>query len=309
MLNEAMEALEVKPDAFYVDATLGGGGHSRAILERLSPRGRLLALDVDPGPLEWAGRWGGSDPRLRLARLNFRDLADHLDGAGLGPADGVLADLGLSSNQLLSPGRGFSFGSEGPLDMRLDPDGPLTAAGIVNEWPEESLKDVFWRLGEDRSAGRLARLIARERGNRPIATTTELAELARRVGGRPGPAPKIHPATRIFMALRLAVNGELDSLALFLERARRCLVPGGRLVVISFHSLEDRLVKRALRESSPEGPDAAADAPLTEADLRAPRPARPVWRLWRRKAVRPGPAEVAENPRCRSARLRAAEAI
>ncbi|MDR1050674.1 MAG: 16S rRNA (cytosine(1402)-N(4))-methyltransferase RsmH [Deltaproteobacteria bacterium] len=327
MLREALDCLQVREDGFYVDATLGGGGHSRAILGRLGEGGRLLSLDVDPEPLAWARAWGGGDPRLILRRQNFSGLAGLLQSLGLGPADGVLADLGLSSRQLLNGGRGFSFAADGPLDMRLDPAARLSAAEIVNTYSEESLRNIFWRLGEERGAARLAGAVVEAREKAPFETTFELAGVASKTlarGGRPG---RLHPATKAFMALRLAVNGELDSLAEFLGAARGCLRTGGRLVVISFHSLEDRLVKRALRglpdsppgpaEFLPPGPDArggASPAPFrqagrgaetgTEATEGAAR-----WRLVRRKAVRPSEDELLDNPRARSARLRAAEAV
>jgi 16S rRNA (cytosine1402-N4)-methyltransferase len=296
MVAEALEALAVKPGGFYIDATLGGGGHARAILERLGPDGRLLALDVDPGPVEFARKWSEGDPRLTLTRLNFRSLSRHILEAGLGPADGILADLGLSSRQLLTPERGLSFQADGPLDMRLDPSSDLTAAEIVNRWSEESLRDILRSLGEERSASRLAAAVVAERALAPITSTAALAAIAVAVLGRPGPPPRIHPATRLFMALRLAVNGELESLAEFLARARECLKPGGRLVVISFHSLEDRLVKRVLRDEASGRADGEPGPP-------------PVWRSWRRKVSRPSAAEVARNHRARSARLRAAEAV
>jgi 16S rRNA (cytosine1402-N4)-methyltransferase len=282
LLDETLEALAVRPGGLYVDATLGGGGHARAILGRLGPGGRLLGLDADGEPLEWALAWGGGDPRLRLERLNFAALGAFLEKSGLGPADGLLADLGLNSRQLGTAGRGFSFALDGPLDMRLDQGGGPTAAEVLGGWSEEDLAEAFWRLGEERGARRLARLVAERRAAGPIGGTAELAALAEEALGRRG--GRIHPATRMFMALRLAVNRELESLEAFLAGARGCLAAGGRLAVISFHSLEDRLVKGALRD---EGS----------------------WRLLRRKAVKPSPGEIAANPRARSARLRAAEAV
>jgi 16S rRNA (cytosine1402-N4)-methyltransferase len=299
MVAEAMEALRVRPGGFYVDGTLGGGGHSRAILERLGPSGKLLALDIDPGPLDFAGSWSLGDSRIILERLNFKSLSGYLDSRGLGPADGVILDLGLSSKQLLSPERGFSFSFDGPLDMRLSPDSELTAAELVNKGSEDLLADIFRRLGEERSARRLAAAIVREREIGPIDTTLKLASIAQKVLGRPGPPPRIHPATKAFMGIRLAINQELSSLAAFLDKARGCLKTGGNLVVISFHSLEDRLVKEAFRGDGQggDGPLALKPAPI------------PVWRQWRRKVVKPKEAEIAANPRARSAKLRAAEAI
>ncbi|MDR2454990.1 MAG: 16S rRNA (cytosine(1402)-N(4))-methyltransferase RsmH [Deltaproteobacteria bacterium] len=299
MVAESMEALKVRPGGFYVDGTLGGGGHSRAILERLGERGQLLALDVDPGPLDFAQSWSKGDERVILERLNFRSLKSYLAKSGLGPADGILLDLGLSSAQLLSPERGFSFNFDGPLDMRLSPDSKLTAGELVNEGSEELIADIFRRYGEERSARRLAAAIVSQRAEEPIDTTLKLAAIAQRVLGRPGSPPRIHPATKAFMGLRLAVNDELASLAAFLGQARDCVKTGGHLVVISFHSLEDRLVKEAFRGDGQggDGPLAAKPAPI------------PVWRQWRRKVVKPKEAETAANPRARSAKLRAAEAI
>jgi 16S rRNA (cytosine1402-N4)-methyltransferase len=305
MLLETVAALAVRPDGFYVDATLGGGGHSRAILELLGPDGRLLALDLDPEPLQWARTWSSGDPRLRLQRLNFADLADFLARDGLGPADGLVADLGLNSRQLLTAERGFSFSLDGPLDMRLDQRSKLTAAEVINEWPEKDLAEVFRRYGEERASRRLARMVVERRADSPLTTTGELAAVAEKALGRPGPRPRIHPATRMFMALRLAINGELENLERFLASARSCLKAGGRLAVISFHSLEDRLVKRALRGEDGQGPPKVA-APE---DLKRPAPSIGRFRLERRKAWKPSDAEIEANPRARSARLRAAVAV
>ncbi|MDR1657348.1 MAG: 16S rRNA (cytosine(1402)-N(4))-methyltransferase RsmH [Deltaproteobacteria bacterium] len=311
LLAETLEALAVKPDGFYVDATLGGGGHSRAILNSLAPAGRLLALDVDPEPLLWAEKWSQDDPRLSLKRLNFKHLAAFLAESGLGPADGLVADLGVSSRQLIDGRRGFSFAAAGPLDMRLDPDGELKAVDIVNNWSEQELKDTFWRLGEEKSAGRLAKAIVNKRQQQPFIDTASLSELAKLILWRPGPPPRIHPATRMFMALRLAVNQELESLTEFLTQARCCLKTGGRLVVISFHSLEDRLVKQTLRgilpEAAPNGRRASRLVQLEE--LNGATPVSSEWKLWRKKAVKPSEEELLTNPRARSARLRYAEAI
>ncbi|MDR2368796.1 MAG: 16S rRNA (cytosine(1402)-N(4))-methyltransferase RsmH [Deltaproteobacteria bacterium] len=327
LLAETMEFLAVKPDGLYVDCTLGGGGHARAILGRLGPNGRLLALDVDPEPLEWAGAWGAGDPRLTLERASFGDLAGVLSRLGLGPADGLVADLGLSARQLLGAGRGFSITRDGPLDMRLDPDATLTAHEIVNHYPEYRLADILRRYGEETAARKLARLVVEARERAPINSTHELAAIAERALYRPGPRPRVHPATKTFMALRLAVNGELETLSRFLAQARSCLKTGGVLAVISFHSLEDRMVKLALRGEAP-GPDeggpiaqawpkskrglirkARTGRALTPGELRAPPDPVRAFRPLRRKSVRPTEAEITANPRSRSAKLRAAEAV
>jgi 16S rRNA (cytosine1402-N4)-methyltransferase len=292
MLRETVEALAIKPDGFYIDATLGGGGHSRAILERLGKEGELLAMDFDPEPLEWARSWGGDDPRLKLVRMSFACLSEYMTANGMKLADGLLADLGPNSRQLLNPLRGFSFKGEGPLDMRMDSRSKTSAQEIVNTASELELVDIFHRLGEIRSAAKLARMVVERREKGIISSTAELAEIAEAAFWRPGPRPRLHPATKMFMALRLAVNNELENLGQFLASARSCLKDGGRLCIISFHSLEDRMVKRFMRLGEQEGDGGQGDF-------------RPV----RRKAIKPSDEEVAANPRARSARLRVAEAI
>ncbi|MDR2340008.1 MAG: 16S rRNA (cytosine(1402)-N(4))-methyltransferase RsmH [Deltaproteobacteria bacterium] len=282
--EETLSALEVRPDGLYVDATLGGGGISRGILERLGPDGRLLALDLDPEPLEWAAEWGRGDPRLMLQRANFRDLKKILQKLSLGPADGLVADLGLSSRQFLTAGRGFSFKRSGPLDMRIDPDSSVTAADMVNGLDQVTLAKIIYEYGGDFHARRLARLIVERRGDKPFETTDELAALALRVGSGRG-RHRLHPATRLFMALRMAVNHETRSLAGLLSDARGCLREGGRLLVISFQSEEDRLVKELFKG--------------TEGGFKA------IWK----KSVTPSQEELGRNPRSRSARLRGGIAL
>ncbi|MDR1312558.1 MAG: 16S rRNA (cytosine(1402)-N(4))-methyltransferase RsmH [Deltaproteobacteria bacterium] len=286
MPAECLEALAVRPDGSYADLTLGGGGHSRLVLDRLGPGGRLLCLDLDPEPLEAARAWAASDPRVTLRRGSFADLPAHADAAGMPPLDGVLADLGPSSRQMLAPERGLSFGSDGPLDMRLDPDGPVTAADLVNSLPEKELADLVYALSGERASRKLAAEIVRRRRQKPFATTLELAEVARRVVRPPSSGKRVHPATRLFLALRIEVNGELKALEALLSRVRDCLAPGGRLAVISFHSLEDRMVKDLFRP----GPKSI------------PRLWDPLWK----KPLVPGRAEELANPRSRSAKLRAA---
>ncbi len=288
MGREAIEGLGLKPDGLYVDGTLGGGGHSRLILEALGPEGRLIALDQDPEPRAWAtSGWGRGEPRLTVAAGNFGHLDEILAGLGQGGVDGILLDLGLSSRQLIESGRGFSWQSEEPLDMRLDPDGPLTAMEVVNRYREKDLADLIWRYGEERASRRLARAIVLARGKKPVETTGELAALVAKTLYRPGPPPRIHPATRTFMALRIEVNRELAMLEDFLAMAPGLLKPEGRLVIISFHSLEDRLVKEAFRGRDQQG--------------------RAFWRPLHKKPLTPGPDELERNPRARSAKLRAAE--
>lgn len=285
---EAVEALGIKPDGIYVDATLGGGGHSRLILKVLGERGRLIALDQDPEPRAWAlDGWGRRESRLTVAAGNFGDLDEILAGLDRGGVDGILLDLGLSGRQLTGPGRGFSWSLDEELDMRLNPAGALTAKEVVNRYPEKELADLIWRYGEERASRRLARAIVRARQKKPLESTGELAALVAKSLYRPGPPPRIHPATRTFMALRLEVNRELEVLERFLEKAPELLNPEGRLAVISFHSLEDRLVKAAFRIQDEKG--------------------RRPWRALYKKPLTPGPEELDRNPRARSAKLRAAE--
>jgi len=289
--------LGVRPGGVYVDGTVGGGGHAAAVLEASAPGGRLLGLDLDPAALEVA--------RRRLRGFGDRVVLRHGSFARLGvlagdfaPADGVLLDLGLSSLQLADPGRGFAFSREGPLDMRFDPTaaGP-TAADLVNGLSVKELADLLYRYGEERQARRIAEAIA---AARPLRTTAQLAGVVvAAVGHRRG---RIHPATRTFQALRIAVNDELGALEAALPQAVDLLSPGGRLVVICFHSLEDRIVKRFMRQESrdcicpPEVP-ACVCGHRARLKVLTPRP------------VRPDPAEVEANPRARSARLRAAERV
>ena len=288
MLPEALSMLDVQPGGRYLDATVGLGGHAEAILAAAAPNGRLLGVDADPDAVAAASRrlerFGA---RAMLARC-WLDRAPQAAAADLTPLDGILCDLGVSSLQLDTPQRGFSFRADGPLDMRLGPaDDPsaLTAEEIVNVWSADDLADLIREYGEDRRAHRIARGIVERR---PIQTTRALAQaVVDSVGVRPG--TRIHPATRVFQAIRLEVNRELERLAAFLSQARGLLRLGGRLVVIAFHSLEDRIVKDFLRERS-SGLE-------------------PSFRALTRRVLRPSAEEIARNPRARSARLRAAEAV
>jgi 16S rRNA (cytosine1402-N4)-methyltransferase len=279
LLAETLELLAVKPGGLWVDGTVGLGGHADAVLRASAPDGRLLGLDRDGETLERAKKrlaaFGG---RARLEPGDHREIPERLGGE---KADGILLDLGISSVQLDDPGRGFSFQAEGPLDMRMDRSRGETAADLVNRMRERDLADLIYAYGEEPASRRIARAIVEARARQPIATTTELADVVRRAAGR-SRRPGLHPATRTFQALRIRVNGELDGLGEALERAASCLRPGGRLVVIAFHSLEDRAAKEAFRALAARG-----FRPLT------------------RKPVRPGEAEVRVNPRARSARLRA----
>jgi 16S rRNA (cytosine1402-N4)-methyltransferase len=285
LFPETMESIAVKPGGFYVDATLGGGGFSRGILQRLDPSGRLLALDLDPEPLEWARAWSAGDPRLTLERGNFADLTKILARLGLGKADGIVADLGLSSRQFLTPERGFSFKRKGPLDMRINPGAPVTAADMVNSLDAVTLEKIIFDFGGDFFARQIARTIVARRERKPFTTTEELAAVAASVYSSKGEHGKIHPATRLFLALRMAVNHETRSLTKFLSEARDNLNVGGRLLVISFQSEEDRLVKNLFR--SEEGGF------------------RKIWK----KSVSPSAEEVRRNVRSRSAKLRGGIAV
>ena len=300
LLEEVMEALEPKTGRVYVDGTIGGGGHAEALLERSSPAGRLLGCDLDPAAVSAAtdrlGRFAG---RFEIRSGNYADLRDWIPA---GSSDGVLLDLGVSSHQLDCGERGFSFRLDGPLDMRLDPRQGQTAADLVNGWPVMELARIFRDLGEERRAWRVARAVEWERRRAPFETTRQLAELVERVVPRAGQG--IHPATRVFQALRMAVNDELGSLRRGLEAVWGVLKPRGRLAVISFHSGEDRVVKRFGQALAREY-DVTGEADIPE--WRRPRASLLAW--VNRGPVAPGPAEIACNPRARSARLRVMEKL
>jgi len=289
MREEALELLNVGKGKCYLDATVGLGGHAEAILGASNPDGRLLGTDADPDALaQSATRMLRFGDRGKLRRAWLDAAPRTATDAGLTPFDGVLCDLGLSSLQLDSPERGFSFQAEGPLDMRLGPSDDaqtVSANQIVNGWTADELASLIYDYGEERRSRRIARTIVHQR---PIETTTQLAQcVVDAVGIRPG--ARVHPATRVFQAIRLEVNRELERLAAFLAQVRGLLRIGGRLVVIAFHSLEDRIVKQVLREQS-SGSE-------------------PAFRTLTRRVMRPSRTESERNPRARSARLRAAEAI
>ncbi len=293
LLDEVLEAFHVRPEGVYLDGTFGRGGHARAVLDNLGPRGRLLLMDRDPEAIAEARRELAMDPRVRLWQGNFSSMAEWSETAtGL---DGVLLDLGVSSPQLDDPTRGFSFQGDGPLDMRMDPSQGVSAAQWLARASESEISDVLWRYGEERMSRRIARAIVEQRGERALDSTRELAELIARSTGRRDPHK--HPATRSFQALRICINDELGSLAAGLGAAARCLKPGGRLAVISFHSLEDRVVKNFIRGELPVAPRRGLPPPQV-----APPPLRAVGR-----AQRASESEIARNPRARSAVLRVAE--
>jgi len=299
LLAETLDALAVRPGGTYLDATLGGAGHAAAILAASAPDGRLLGLDRDAEAIVRASHaLARFAPRATLVHGTFADLDQLSEREGFARFDGILFDLGISSDQLDDPERGISFQAEGPLDMRLDQGAGRPAAQLLDALVEGELADLIYTLGEERASRRIARAIV---AARPIRTTAELADVVLRAVGRPhGKAGRIHPATRTFQALRMAVNDELGQIAAALPKAAERLVAGGRLVVISFHSLEDRLVKRALRALAGEpSPDAPPFAPAPQA----------VLRLVGRRAIQPSSEEIAGNPRARSARLRVAERL
>jgi 16S rRNA (cytosine1402-N4)-methyltransferase len=299
LLHEAVEALAVKPQGRYIDGTFGRGGHSALILQRLAPEGRLLAFDKDPQAVEEALRRFGDDPRFAIHRGSFDELGEQVAARDWqDQVDGILLDLGVSSPQLDDAGRGFSFRQQGPLDMRMDPERGISAAQWLAQAEEGEIARVLKVYGEERFAKRIARAIVRTRGEAPIETTGQLAELI--AAAVPTRERGKDPATRSFQAIRIQVNGELDELQACLEQTTAALGPGGRLVVISFHSLEDRMVKRFMREQS-RGDDLPPDLPVRHDQLKQA----PMRLLG--KPVYAGEEELEHNPRARSAVMRVAE--
>lgn len=301
MRDLAVELLDCRSGGLYVDGTVGGGGYSEAILRGSAPDGILVGLDWDSEAIERVrGRFEEDKERVRLENASFADLPDVLDNLGMGPADGIVIDLGVSSFQLEDPERGFSFLRDGPLDMRMDRSLRRTAADLVNSLSEKDLADLIFQLGEERYSRRIARSIVTRRKTTPFSNTLDLAELVRAAHPKTPESRRIHPATRTFQALRIAVNGELDTLERFLSGALDVLKPGGRLVVVAFHSLEDRIVKLRFREwaRSCRCPDEA---------LKCTCSGRPYVKLLTKKALKPSEEEMDANPRSRSARLRAVE--
>jgi 16S rRNA (cytosine1402-N4)-methyltransferase len=297
---QMLRALSAQDGKFYIDGTFGAGGYSEAILAT-APGARVLGIDRDPAALA-SGRALAEEylGRLRLSEGRFGELDRLATAAGFAPADGVVLDIGVSSMQLDDPERGFSFQNDGPLDMRMSASGP-TAADVLNTADEVRLADILFHLGEERSARAIARAIVMRRRQQPLVRTSELAQLAARVLGRARIAGR-HAATRTFQALRIYVNDELAELARGLAAAERVLAPGGRLVVVTFHSLEDRLVKRFLRERA--APEAHPSRHLPPQAGLHPQPS---FRFLNHRPVSPTDKEIAANPRARSAKLRAAE--
>jgi 16S rRNA (cytosine1402-N4)-methyltransferase len=277
---EVLRLLDPRPGEVWVDCTVGAGGHARLFVERLGPVGRLIGLDQDPAMLELA-RARLIDRPVELVHANFDQLPEVLANRKIEAVDGVLADLGFASDQVEQPERGLSFRSQGPLDMRLDPTTGVTAAELVNTMSEATLADLFHEYGEERQSRRVARRIVERRKEKPFATTSDLADLVRSCVRKSG---GIDPATRVFQALRIAVNDELGALDRLLAALPRVVKPGGRAGIISFHSLEDRRVKHAFRD-------------------------RAVWEPLTKKPVEAGEEEIAQNPRARSAKLRVARRV
>ncbi len=300
LVSEVLAALAVRPDGCYVDATFGRGGHAAAILERLGPTGSLLALDRDPAAAEWARAEFCNEPRFQFVQSRFSELASIVTERRLcGRVDGVLLDLGVSSPQLDDPERGFSFSRNGALDMRMDPTSGSSATDWLNRIGEMELERILAEFGEERFHRRIARAIVAARRRAPITTTARLAEIVSLAS--PTRQPGKHPATRVFQAVRIAVNDELNELRAVLPQTTQILAPGGRLAVIAFHSLEDRMVKRFMRERA-RGQELPLDLPVVGI------PEGISLRLIGRPS-RPADPEVMANPRARSAVLRVAERL
>jgi 16S rRNA (cytosine1402-N4)-methyltransferase len=307
LLAEVLDALHPYPGGLYIDGTVGGGGHAALVLQRAQPGGHLLGMDADPAALEATAARLASLPSdlakpdsYTLIHSRFEHLGSVAREHGFVAVDGILLDLGVSSHQLDTPTRGFSFGTDGPLDMRLDPTSELTAADLVADLDEQELANLIYRYGEERGSRRIARRIVEQRQRQPITTTSQLAALVAQALGRGGRGGRrratIHPATRTFQALRIAVNRELEQLESVLPQAVELLRPGGRLAVISFHSLEDRIVKTFFRAESGYGGSEAPDQPVRV-------------RIITKKPIAASDDEVRTNPRSRSARLRIAERV
>ncbi|MBS6417151.1 MAG: 16S rRNA (cytosine(1402)-N(4))-methyltransferase RsmH [Butyricicoccus pullicaecorum] len=303
LLSECLDALEIKPDGVYIDATLGGAGHSLRIAERLGEGGRLICIDRDDAALANAEtRLAPVRSRVTLAKSDFRRLDEVLAEQGLTGADGILFDLGVSSPQLDEAERGFSYMQDAPLDMRMDRQQALTAYDVVNGWSREDIRRILFEYGEERYAPLIAAAIERRRAEKPIETTGELVDIIR--GAMPAAAlrEKQHPAKRSFQAIRIAVNDELGAVREAMTKAIDVLNPGGRLAVITFHSLEDRIVKEAFKTAA-QGCTCPRDFPVCVCGKK------PRVKIISRKPILPGAGEVQENARARSAKLRVCEKL
>lgn len=301
LLRETVDGLQIKPNGIYVDCTLGGGGHSEYLLSQLSEQGRLFAFDQDDVAIEHAKeKLSQYRNQVTFIKSNFRFLAVKLAEYGVCEVDGILFDLGVSSPQLDMPERGFSYHHDAPLDMRMNRDAPLTAYDIVNTWPYEQLVHIFFHYGEEKFSKQVARKIEAARKQKPIETTGELVELIKEAIPAPARRSGGHPAKRIFQAIRIAVNDELQAFKEAIAQAIDLLKPGGRISVITFHSLEDRICKMAFKEAS-EGPKLPPGLPMI------PQEYCPKLKLITKKPIVPSEKEIAANNRARSAKLRIAE--
>jgi 16S rRNA (cytosine1402-N4)-methyltransferase len=303
LLKETVDGLNIKPDGVYVDCTLGGAGHSEYLLSKLSNEGRLFAFDQDEMAIEHAkeklAKYG---ERVTLIKSNFRYLTEKLAEHGVAQVDGILFDLGVSSPQLDTPERGFSYQHDAPLDMRMDREQTLTAFEIVNKWSYEELVKIFFHYGEEKFSKAIARKIEAVRKERAIRTTKELAELIKEAIPAPARRSGGHPAKRVFQAIRIAVNDELKVFEEAIHQAIDLLKPGGRVSVITFHSLEDRICKVAFKKAS-EGPDLPPGLPII------PEQYKPKLKIITKKPIVPSEEELAQNHRARSAKLRIAEKL
>ena len=302
LLNECIDNLNIRPDGIYVDGTMGGGGHSLEIAKRLTT-GRLICIDQDPNAHEAAGkRLAEYKDRITFVRDNFGNIANILDSLGIEKIDGMLLDIGVSSHQLDEAERGFSYQQDAPLDMRMNPDRPFSAYDVVNSYDEDELDRVIFTYGEERWARRIAQFIVKERENKPIETTGELVDIIKKAVPKGARKDGPHPAKRTFQAIRIEVNGELEVLQRAIDDVAARLAVGGRLCIITFHSLEDRIVKEAFRKQEnpcicpPQFPVCVCGK-------------KPLGRVITRKPILPSKEELEENPRSRSAKLRVLEGV
>ncbi len=303
LLQECIDALNIRPDGIYLDGTLGGAGHSSQIARRLTEGGRLIGVDRDRTALAAAKeRLAPYADRVTLVHSNFAEIDAILDSLGIPAVDGMLFDLGVSSPQLDDASRGFSYMADAPLDMRMDKDDVLTAGEVVNTWPQGELRRILYDYGEERYAPQIAAAICRAREKAPIETTLELVDIIRSAMPAQALREKQHPAKRSFQAIRIAVNDELGAVSRMMQAAVGRLNPGGRLAVITFHSLEDRIVKSEMQQAA-RGCTCPPEFPVCVCGKK------PLVKLVTRKPIVSGPAELEENPRARSAKLRVAEKL
>ena len=303
LLQECIDALNIRPDGIYLDGTLGGAGHSSQIARRLTEGGRLIGVDRDRTALAAAKeRLAPYADRVTLVHSNFAEIDAILDSLGIPAVDGMLFDLGVSSPQLDDASRGFSYMADAPLDMRMDKDDALTAGEVVNTWPQGELRRILYDYGEERYAPQIAAAICRAREKSPVETTLELVDIIRSAMPAQALREKQHPAKRSFQAIRIAVNDELGAVSRMMQAAVGRLNPGGRLAVITFHSLEDRIVKSEMQQAA-RGCTCPPEFPVCVCGKK------PLVKLVTRKPIVSGPAELEENPRARSAKLRVAEKL